>query len=170
MSLPQLPLILWSYFNSRPQPLTPLVSHLNLTSPVHNLTHLVSAFSLTVSHSHKPISSQAQAVAVADLTLSPHSYKPTALYSLNSISSSPLPISHYRIALCPSHLPRPWPHGLAPPRSPFFPFFLFFIYFLFFIFFSGSNLSQCEFVFVILKGKIIDLKFVFGLWFWKGKL
>ena len=50
-----------------------------------------------------------------------------------------------------------WPHVLAPPRSPFF--------------FSGFISSQsCEFVFMIsvfvfvtLKGKIINLKFVFGL-------
>ena len=31
------------------------------------------------------------------------------------------------------------------------------------IFFSGLNSSQCEFVFVILKGKIIDLAFVFRI-------
>ena len=40
----------------------PLASRLSLTSPAHNLTHSVSALSLTVSHGHKPTNSQAQAV------------------------------------------------------------------------------------------------------------
>ena len=50
-------------------------------------------------------------------------------------------------------------HGLTASLHLDLHFFLFFFLF----FFSGFNLSQYEFVFVILKGKIIDLKFVFGL-------
>ena len=55
-------------------------------------------------------------------------------------------------------------HGLTASLHLDLHFFLFFL-------FSRFSSSQCEFVFVfvILKGKIIDLKFLFGLWFWKGK-
>ena len=47
----------------------------------------------------------------------------------------------------------------SQPRSTSISIFFFFFPF----FFSGFSLSQCEFVFVILKGKIIDLKFLFNL-------
>ena len=129
--------------------------------------------------------------SVADLTLSPHGHKPTALYSLNFVCPHRRR-SHYCTAFCPSHLPHPWPHGLVPPRSPFFSFFFFFIFWVQFV---SMWVCVCDFErenhrskicgwFVVLKGKIIDLTFVFRilclclwscldlclcLWFWAGK-
>ena len=61
-----------------------------------------------------------------------------------------------------SHSPLPLSSSspiASQPRSTSISIFFFFFPF----FFSGFSLSQCEFVFVILKGKIIDLKFLFNL-------
>ena len=63
-------------------------------------------------------------------------------------------------------LGHPWPHSLAPPRSPFFSFF--------WVQFVSMWVCVCDFErenhkskicvwFVILKGKIIDLTFVFRI-------
>ena len=102
------------------------------SSQSHSLNHSVSALSLTVSHGHKPTSSQAQAVRRRSHTVATLSQ---AYSSLLSQVSTPfgLTVADLTVAqpssVFPSHLPRPWPHGLAPPRSPFF-------------FFSGFSSSQ----------------------------
>ena len=142
----------------------PHALRLSVTSPAHNLIHSITLSQLSHALSHTATSPQAvkHRQSVADLTLSPHCHKPTALYSLKSqlrsASLSSISPSH---SLFPSHLPRPWPHGLAPPRSPSFSFF----FFLFFFWVQFVSNSQCEFVFVIviLKGKIIDPKVVFRI-------
>ena len=134
------------------------------SSQSHSLNHSVSALSLTVSHGHKPTSSQAQAVLRRSHTVATLSQ---AYSSLLSQVSTPfgLTVADLTVAqpssVFPSHLPRPWPHGLAPLRSPSFSSsFFFFFFWVQFV----SN-SQYEFVFVIaiLKGKIIDPKFVFRI-------
>ena len=79
------------------------------------------------------------------------------LTHLTPYQSATLSRPHLAVPLTTRSATLSWPHVLAPPRSPFF-------------FFGFISSQSCEFVFMIfvfvfvtLKGKIINLKFVFGL-------
>ena len=79
------------------------------------------------------------------------------LTHLTPYQSTTLSRPHLATALTARLTTLSWPHVLAPPRPPFF-------------FSSFISSQSCEFVFMIsvfvfvtLKGKIINLKFVFGL-------
>ena len=115
-SLPISPLAQLPYLSSPPSlsPSSKAILTLSLTVSHGRFSLFISQ--LSHSHSHKPISSQAQ------------------------------PQLRFVLAVV----------VLTPPRPPFFFFSFFWVQFI-------SNSQSCEFVFVfvILKGKIIDLKFVF---------
>ena len=145
--------------------------------------------SAQLSHSHATLH-----LSTLSLTR-PQAVKPSSL-TFSSFSILSLPISYNLEPFHPHHpshtdslpvstLSRP--HSVAPLTALLsFPFTTSLHLFLHFFFFFGFSSSQsCDFVFVfmisvivfmlgfmfmILKGKIINLKFVFGLWFWKGKL
>ena len=153
--------MVWSNFH-----FTPSASRLSLTSPAHNLIHSITLSQLSHSLSHTATSPQLvkHRQSVADLTLLPHCHKPTALYSfksqLRSASLSLISLSHSPLQSSPLIF---LAHGLTASLHLDLHLFLFFFLFFFWVQFVSN--SQCEFVFVIviLKGKIIDPKFVFRI-------
>ena len=141
----------------------PSASRLNLTSPAHYLIHSITLSQLSHSLSHTATSPQAvkHRQSVATLSHCRHTITSLQLSTLSSLNSV-RPYcrqSHCRTALFSLPLSSSSPMA-SRPRSTSISIFFFFFFWVQFI----SN-SQYEFVFVIviLKGKIIDPKFVFRI-------